>query len=140
MQQLMLHHESIGYNVIDEKKGVVAKKRGDVVYLMQCRAVTVDLGVPKFCTHELPVTYNGSDYFLLPDSHVLAKKANKVACSRILPILNKVDGIWYENDGKRLKISRGPFRLKVSKTRRKPPEFHDFAVKKFDKNGLYGAE
>ena len=71
MQQLMLHHDSLGYNVIDEKKGVVAKKRGDVVYLMKCKAVTVKLGVPKFCTHELLVVYNGSDFFLLPDSHVL---------------------------------------------------------------------
>ena len=49
-------------------------------------------------------------------------------------------GIWYQNDGKHLKISLGPFRSNVSKTRKKPLEFYDFAAKKFDKNGLYSAE
>lgn len=76
----------------------------------------------------------------LPDSHVLTTRANRVISSRVLPILHKVDGIWYKNNGKQLIIANGPPRFRTGKTRKQPLEFHDLAVKNFDENGLYTAE
>ena len=139
IQQLMLHQDSIGYNVIDERKGIVAKRRGNLVYMMQCKAVSVQLGVPQFCTNEIPVTYNGSNLYLLPDSHILTEKANKVTCSRIMPIVYNVDGIWYHNDGNQLRVVSGPQPLRIAKIHKKSVGFHQFSVKKFDENGLYTA-
>ena len=34
MQQLMLHHESIGYNVIDEKRPIQGAQNQDLVYFI----------------------------------------------------------------------------------------------------------
>ena len=74
------------------EEGVIAKKLGDVVYLMQCKPVHVELGVPKYCTNELPVIYNGSEYYLLSVSNV--------QCTALTPVIHKAGEVWYQNDGR----------------------------------------
>ena len=73
IQQLLSNPEYASVNLVSDKKGIIAKKMGDVVYLKQCKRINVDLGVPKYCTNELPVQYNGTDYYLIPGSHILTK-------------------------------------------------------------------
>ena len=137
MQQLMLHPDTLGINPLSKKKGVVAKKRGDVLYLMECDPVLVSLGVPKFCTHELPVRYNGTNYFLMPNSHILTKRANRVICSALTPVLHCVDGIWYINDGKSISIVPAPAKAKSSLFHKDLLTFQHFRVDRLDENGLY---
>ena len=84
------------------EEGVIAKKLGDVVYLMQCKPVHVELGVPKYCTNELPVIYNGSEYYLLSVSNILTKRANKVQCTALTPVIHKAGGVLYQKDGRTL--------------------------------------
>ena len=71
IQQMVAHPDDMTLH----EEGVIAKKLGDVVYLMQCKPVHVELGVPKYCTNELPVIYNGSEYYLLSVSNILTKRA-----------------------------------------------------------------
>ena len=69
----------------------------------------------------------------------MGQKANKVTCSRIMPIVYNVDGIWYHNTGNQLRVVSGPQPLRIAKIHKKPVGFHQFSVKKFDENGLYTA-
>ena len=64
IQQMMAHPDDMTLHVLMQEEGIIAKKLGDVVYLMQCKPVHVELGVPKYCTNELPVVYNNSEYYL----------------------------------------------------------------------------
>ena len=50
IQQMVAHPDDMTLH----EEGVIAKKLGDVVYLMQCKPVHVELGVPKYGTNELP--------------------------------------------------------------------------------------
>ena len=137
MQQLMLHPDTLGINVMGNKKGIVAKKRGDVVYMMECDPVIVSLGVPKYCTHELPVRYNGTNYFLMSSFHILTKRANRIICSKLTPVLHCINGIWYVNDGKSVKIAPAPLKAKSTIFHKDLLTFRDFRVNKFDENGIY---
>ena len=72
IQRMMAHPDDMTLHELIQE-GVIAKKLGDVVYLMQCKPV--ELGVLKYCTNELPVIYNGSEYYLLSVSNILTKRA-----------------------------------------------------------------
>ena len=58
IQRMMAHPDDMTLHVLIQEEGVIAKKL-DVGYLMQCKPVHVELGIPKYCTNELPVVYNG---------------------------------------------------------------------------------
>ena len=140
IQQLILHPEYSGFNLLNRRKGVVAKSMGDAVYLMECKPVDVQLGVPKYCTKELPVLFNNSEYYLLPGSHVLTKRANKVTCSILTPVIYKIDGLWFLNNGKTLRKTKAPKQLPSNSFGHTLMKFDDIKVKDFDQNGLYNSE
>ena len=140
IKQLVLHPEYSGFSLLNRRKGVLAKSMGDVVYLMECKHVHVPLGVPKYCTKELPVLFNSSEYYLLPESHVLTKRANKIPCSLLTPVVYKVDGIWYLNNGKTLRMTKAPKKLPSTIFEHSLKKFDDIRVKNFDQNGLYNSE
>ena len=83
---------------------------------MKCLAVEVTLGKPKYCTNEVPVIFNGTDQYMLPSSGILTKKATKVACTSLTPVLYKVGHLWYKNNGKSLIRTLPPKKLKMEDT------------------------
>ena len=140
IQQMMAHPEDLTLHILREEKGIIAKKLGDVVYLMQCKPVHVELGIPKYCTNELPVVYNNTEYYLLSGSNILTKRANKVRCTALTPVIHKAGGVWYRNDGKRLIREKAPKKLRTTKNSVSALQFKDFRVDRFDQNGLYNAK
>ena len=127
--ELMLHPEVSGFNLLNRRKGIFSKKMGDAVYLMECKVVNVSIGTPKYCTNELPVIYNQSDYYLLPGSDVLTKRANRVTCSLLTPVMHEVEGIWLKNDGRSLQPVPAPKKLWSSIFNKSPLSFDDMRVK-----------
>ena len=140
IQQMMAHPDDMTLHVLIQEEGVIAKKLGDVVYLMQCKPVHVELRVPKYCTNELPVVYNGSEYYLLSVSSILTKRANKVQCTALTPVIHKAGGVWYRNDGRTLIREKAPKKLRTTKNSVRKLQFKDFHVAGFDQNGLYSAK
>jgi len=137
IQQLTANAE-LGYMTpFSKRKGVIARKLGDVIYLMKCLAVEVTLGKPKYCTNEVPVIFNGTDQYMLPSSGILTKKATKVACTSLTPVLYKVGHLWYKNNGKSLIRTLPPKKLKMEDSLKSGINFEHLRVKKFDENGLY---
>ena len=81
--------------------------------------------------------YNGSDFFMIPDSGILTGKANRVDCGLVVKPIHKADGVWYISDGKSLRpycpSKMIPYQQKTHIT------FMNLYVKNFDQNGLYTA-
>ena len=128
IQQMMAHPDDMTLHVLMQEEGIIAKKLGDVVYLMQCKPVHVELGVPKYCTNELPVVYNNSEYYLLSVSNILTKRANKVRCTALTPVIHKAGGVWYRNDGRTLIREKAPKKLRSTKNAVNKLQFKDFNV------------
>ena len=73
---------------------------------------------------------------MLPISNVLTKRARKIFCSNLLPVLHKIGINWFKNTGKQLIPVAAPPKL-TFKALRNPLKFEDIWVQNFDQNGLY---
>ena len=122
-------------NLFRQNKGLIAKCLGDAIRFLQCKKVDVELGTPKYCTHKLPVRYNGSDRYLLLGSGILTKKANHVNCGLVVKPIHKADGMWYMNDGKSLRPYSPPKMIPYKQ--KTPLSFMNLYMKNFDQNGLF---
>ena len=73
-------------------------------------------------------------------SNILTKRANKVQCTALTPVIHKAGGVWYQNDGRTLISEKEPKKLRTTKNSVRKLQFKDFHVAGFDQNGLYNAK
>lgn len=75
--------------------GYTAMTGGEVVYLMKCTPVNVEIRQSPNCFQELQVLYNNKSYYMSPKTHVLQQYGSQVACNRLLPIAYQLSADWY---------------------------------------------
>ncbi|CAG9760453.1 unnamed protein product [Ceutorhynchus assimilis] len=74
--------------------GYVAKVAGEVVYLMKCVEITVELRRESHCYEELPVTAYNKSYFMTPITRILQQHGEQTECNALIPPLYNLDNQW----------------------------------------------
>jgi len=75
--------------------GHQVSRAGATVYVTKCYPVSVTPRTPKNCTHEIPVEFNGTDYFVDPVSLVLRPTGVIIKCNSIAPPRYSISGKFY---------------------------------------------
>jgi len=75
--------------------GYTAVTTGEVIHLIKCVPVECKIRQTKECYHELPVAHRNASLFLLPRSRILAKNGTPRECSGLLPVMYKIQGVWF---------------------------------------------
>lgn len=80
-----------------EGPGYTALKAGEIIYLLKCKPVEVEISSKKnaICYDELPVIYNNKSYFMAPKTRTLQKFGTELDCNHFLPPAFLLDGEWY---------------------------------------------
>ncbi|CAI6376998.1 unnamed protein product [Macrosiphum euphorbiae] len=97
MQKLSLASYSLSEfaYAMGEGPGFTALKSGEIVYLLKCKPVDVELDRShKVCFQELPVIYNKQKLFMAPKTHTLQKYGTEIDCTIILPTGYLMEGEW----------------------------------------------
>lgn len=74
--------------------GFTAVKSGEVIYLIKCKAVNIEIFQKSICFNELPVLYNNKTFYMAPKTHVLQKFGTELDCNLIIPPAFNLDGDW----------------------------------------------
>jgi len=78
-----------------EGPGYTALKTGEIVYLIKCKPVDVELDRShKVCFQELPIIYNKQNLFMAPKTHTIQKYGTEIDCTIILPTGYFMEGEW----------------------------------------------
>ncbi|KAF0713825.1 Uncharacterized protein FWK35_00028934, partial [Aphis craccivora] len=99
--------------IMGEGPGFTAIKAGEIIYLIKCKAVEVEILYKDTCYNELPVTYNNQSYFMAPKTRTLQKYGIEIDCNHLLPSTFYLDGDWFAITSKASEIKR-PQTLKPS--------------------------
>lgn len=77
--------------------GTTAIVRGEVVYLIKCQPVEVqvDMSNMERCYAEFPVVYNGKQMYMNPRSRLLTNIGKEIDCLQEAPSKFKISGIWH---------------------------------------------
>ena len=75
--------------------GTHLKVSAAVVYVTQCQLVDVTRHDLPNCTQEIPVIYNGSDWFMDPVTRILSRYGQIVPCDPLYPIKWAIGNDWY---------------------------------------------
>lgn len=101
-RQILMHKLSLAsYSLSEfaysmgEGPGYTALKSGEIVYLLKCKPVDVELDRShNACFQELPVLYNKQKLFMAPKTHTLQKYGTEIDCTIILPTGYLMEGEW----------------------------------------------
>ncbi|KAL4123097.1 hypothetical protein QTP88_015327 [Uroleucon formosanum] len=99
--------------IMGEGPGFTAIKAGEIIYLIKCKAVEVEILYKDTCYNELPVTYNNRSCFMAPKTRTLQKYGTEIDCNHLLPSAFYLDGDWFAITSKASEIKR-PQTLKPS--------------------------
>ncbi|QBP37028.1 putative envelope protein [Lampyris noctiluca chuvirus-like virus 1] len=77
------------------QSGYTALRLGEVVHLVKCIPVDVQIRPTSSCYHEMPVTYLNKSMFLTPRSRLLQMYGTEVDCDSIINPQFRLDGMWY---------------------------------------------
>ncbi|CAI6372757.1 unnamed protein product [Macrosiphum euphorbiae] len=78
-----------------EGPGYTALKSGEIVYLIKCKPVEVELDRShKACFQELPIIHNKQKLFMAPKTHTLQKYGTEIDCTFILPAGYFMEDEW----------------------------------------------
>lgn len=77
-----------------EGPGFTALKSEEVVYLLKCKPVDVQLAYYKVYIQELPVLYNNETFFMAPKTLTLKKYVTEIDWNDILPSAYFTEGEW----------------------------------------------
>ncbi len=101
------------------KKGVYGRILGEVLMVFKCSKVTVHLRKEStpICTEEMPVRYNGQNYYLTPNTRMLTSRPTIIDCdSPFHPKYQLANGFWIALPSKvRVKTPKN-FQLMFHKT------------------------
>ncbi|XP_071055082.1 uncharacterized protein [Onthophagus taurus] len=79
-----------------KQPGYMAVNHGELVHVIQCNPVEVQVRNTERCYHELPVTYMDSLLFMAPRTHVLQKYGTEIGCNPFLFPAYKLGNKWYK--------------------------------------------
>jgi hypothetical protein len=80
--------------LVKNKLGYVAKVVGEVMYIMKCVALPVDIRRTSQCYTELPVTAYNKSFFMSPITRILQEHAEQIECNSIIPPMYFLDKRW----------------------------------------------
>lgn len=98
-----------------EGPGFPAMKAGEIIYLIKCKAVNVEINTLKTCFDELPVKYQNNTHFMAPKTRTLQKYGTEVDCNSILPPAFLLEGEWF-GIAPTIREIKKPLNLKPSTT------------------------
>ena len=76
-----------------EGPGYTALKAGEIIYLLKCKLVEVEISSKNvICHDELPVIYNNQWYFMASKTRTLQKFGTELDCNHFLPSAFLLDG------------------------------------------------
>lgn len=81
-------------SIVKTQLGVVAQVAGEVMYIMKCLPVAVEIRRSNKCYVELPVTFNNKSFFLSPVTRILQEHAEEVECNSIIPPMYYLNNKW----------------------------------------------
>ena len=118
--------------LIKNKLGYVARVSGEVLYIMKCLALPVEVRREKKCYSELPVTAYNRSFYLSPVTRILQEHAEEIECNAIIPSMYFIENKWIGFDPFPSHAIM-PQELRVDDE--KPPKFH--TIKDLGAGGLY---
>ena len=109
MAQLAMHSASVeNLNYLQIKGETFGVIVGESIFQFECNEIIVSPRETNSCFRELPVTYNGLNYFLEPVSRLLTSQASQVPCTSTLPAkYQTIGGAWIAT-APRLYITTNP--------------------------------
>lgn len=118
MQKLSLASYSLSEfaYAMGEGPGYTALKTGEIVYLLKCKPVNVEIAKAQLCYQELPVIFNNQTLFMAPKTHTLQKYGTEIDCNDILPSAYFMEGEWISVSPKYNQLSQDPQSLKPETT------------------------
>lgn len=78
-----------------EGPGYTAMNAGEIIYLLKCKAVNVEINTLKTCFNELPIIYQNKTYYMAPKTHTLQNYGTEIDCNTILPPAFLLEGEWF---------------------------------------------
>jgi len=75
--------------------GFTAVKHAEIIYLITCKKVNVEIIKKDECYNELPVLYNNQTFFMASKTHSLQKYGTQINCNSLFPSAFNLDGNWY---------------------------------------------
>lgn len=78
-----------------KQPGYTAVTRGEVLYLVQCKAVKIKVISSDACYQELVVkdVHNVTKY-VKPSTRILVNIGTEIECSTLVPPMYNIDGTW----------------------------------------------
>jgi len=77
---------------LGEGSGFTAVKAGQVIYLIKCKKVNVEIIQKTACFNKLLVNYHNETHFMAPKTHNLQKYGTQIDCSSLIPRAFNLDG------------------------------------------------
>jgi hypothetical protein len=118
--------------LIKNKMGFVARVSGEVLYIMKCLALPVEVRREKKCYSELPVTAYNKSFYMSPVTRILQEHAEEIECNAIIPSMYFLENKWIGFDPYP-SHAIVPQELRVDEE--KPPKF--YTIKDLGAGGLY---
>lgn len=87
--------EQFAYN-FKQGPGFTAVSMGEVVHIIQCVPVDVQVRKTAECYNELPVTYLNKSLFVTPRSRILLSHGTQVDCNPLTAPIYQLYGAWYK--------------------------------------------
>lgn len=92
-----LYHNSPGYTGV---------RLGEVIYVIKCTSVFVQIRKTEKCFQEIPIMYMNKTRFLTPRSKLIQTHGNEISCNNIFAPKYKFGKKWYQIYGATVETSK----------------------------------
>lgn len=80
---------------VGEGPGYMAISRGQIIYLLKCVAVLVNVYQHNKCFNELPVTFRNATLYMHPKTRILQKYGTETLCNTSFPAAFSINKNWF---------------------------------------------